>query len=69
MKILIIYLLAGIILAFQKEEFGFYPDNFWTNILMSVFIIILWLPIFVISVIIAIITAINKIIIEKKKHK
>ena len=54
MKILIIYLIIGIILASQ-ENFVFSPDNFWTIILVSIFIIILWLPLIVIGIIIGII--------------
>ena len=54
MKILIIYLIIGIILASQ-ENFVFSPNNFWTIILVSIFIIILWLPLIVIGIIIGII--------------
>ena len=54
MKILIIYLIIGIILASQ-ENFVPRPDNFWTIILVTVFITILWLPLIVIGIIIGII--------------
>ena len=54
MKILIIYLIIGIILASQ-ENFVFSPNKVWTIILVSICIIILWLPLSVIGIIIGII--------------
>ena len=65
MKILIIYLIIGIILASQ-ENFVFRPDNFWTIILVSIFIIILWLPLIVIAIIIGIIDSFINIFQEYK---